>query len=207
LHTGRGLKLQQAEERHDHHAANLKRQQDEHADDLKQLAEATTTEAGVKTLLEQVRFEVGKDPDAIKIAEHEGTKTGLQEKVTALRTAQQSVRKQLDDRHYRWTNWRKHGEALPLEGLKQALVVDDRLLANLRSGKDLERLTAMQSLAGFPSIICCTLCGMISPQQKNGCGSWLKTWKIYPKARHLDCFHCSPPCANSSAIVWSNWGV
>ncbi len=148
LHTGRGLKLLQAEERREHHAANLKRQEEDHADDLKQLAEATTTESGVKTLLEQVRFEVGKDPDAIKIAEHEGTKTGLQEKVTALRSAQQSVRKQLDDRHYRWTNWLKHGEALPLEGLKQALVVDDRWLADLRSGKDAERLTAMQSLAG-----------------------------------------------------------
>ena len=148
LHTVHGLKLQQAGERQEHHAALLKRQEEEHADDLKQLEEATIAESGLKTLLEQVRFEVGKDPDAVKIAEHEGAKTGLQDKVAALRAAQQSVRKQLDDRHYRWTHWLKHGEALPLEGLKPALGVEERWLADLRSGKDAERLTAMQQLAG-----------------------------------------------------------
>jgi hypothetical protein len=75
LHTGRELKLEQAEERQVHLAASLKRQEEDHADDLKQLAEATKTESGAKTLLEQVRFEVGKDPDAVKIAENEGTKS------------------------------------------------------------------------------------------------------------------------------------
>jgi hypothetical protein len=148
LHTSHELKLLQAGERHENHAANLKRLEREHAEDLKQLVEATTAESGAKTLLDQVRFEIGKDPDAVKIAEQESAKTGLQEKVTALRAAQQSVRKQLDDRHYRWVNWLKHGAALPLDGLKDALMVDDRWLADLRSGKDAERLTAMQKLAG-----------------------------------------------------------
>jgi hypothetical protein len=148
LHTDRELKLLQAEERREKYAASLKRQEEDHADDLKQLSEATATELGLKTLLDQVRYEVGKDPDAIKIAGHEGMKTELQEKVTTLRGAQQSVRKQFDDRHYRWTNWLRHGEALLLDGLKEALAVDDRWLAALRSGKEAERLTAMQSLAG-----------------------------------------------------------
>ena len=148
LHTSQGLKMLQAEERCDHLAAGLKRQEEDHADDLKQLAEATTTGTGAKQLLDQVRFEVNKDPDAIKISQLEAAKTQLQEKVTALRAAQQTVRKQLDDRHYRWTNWLKHGAALPLEGLKEALAVDDRWLADLRSGKDADRMTAMQSLAG-----------------------------------------------------------
>ncbi len=147
LHTSHGLKLLQTEERHSDHTARLKRLEGEHADDLKQLAEATTAESSAKTLLDQVRFEIGKDPDAVKIAEHESTKAGLQKNVTALRLAQQSIHKQLDDRHYRWTNWLKHGAALPLEGLKDALVIDDRWLADLRSGKDAERLTAMQKLA------------------------------------------------------------
>jgi len=146
-HTVRGLKLQQAGERQAHHAANIKRQEGEHADDLKQLLEATKAEANARTLLEQVRFEVGKDPDAIKIAQHQATQAGLLEKVAALRAARQSVREQLDDRHYRWTNWLKHGEALPLEGLAAALVVEDRWLADLRSGTDAERLAAMQRLA------------------------------------------------------------
>ena len=54
----------------------------------------------------------------------------------------------MDDRHYRWINWLKHGEALPLEGLKATLTVEDRWLADLRSGNDTERITAMQKLAG-----------------------------------------------------------
>jgi hypothetical protein len=147
LHTAQGLKLVQVEEHRERLAANLKRQEEAHADDLKQLAETTQTEASTKTLLDQVRFEVGSDPDAVKIAGLESTKTELQEKVTALRLAQQSVRKQLDDRHYRWMNWLKHGAALTLEGLNEALVVDDRWLADLRSGTDAERLSAMQNLA------------------------------------------------------------
>jgi len=147
LHTTQGLKLLQAEEHRERLAANLQRQEEAHADDLKQLAEATQTEAGAGTLLGQVRFEIEKDPDAVKIAGLESTKTALQEKVTALRLAQQTVRKQLDDRHYRWMNWLKHGAALPLEGLTEALVVDDRWLADLRSGTDAERLAALQNLA------------------------------------------------------------
>ncbi len=146
LHTSHALKLLQAEESREHHAAKLQRLEADHADDLNQLAAVTTAESSTKSLLDQVRFEIGKDPDAVKIAEQESLKAGLQEKVTALRAAQQSVRKQLDDRHYRWVNWLKHGAALPLEGLKAALVVDDRWLADLRSGKDDERLAAMQKL-------------------------------------------------------------
>ena len=112
LHTHHTLKLLQAEERCDNHATSLKRLEAEHADDLKQLAEATTVESNAKTMLDQVRFEIGKDPDAVKIAEQESAKAVLQEKVTDLRSAQLSVRKQLDDRHYRWVNWLKHGDAL-----------------------------------------------------------------------------------------------
>jgi Putative exonuclease SbcCD, C subunit/P-loop containing region of AAA domain/SMC proteins Flexible Hinge Domain len=148
LQTNQALKLLQAEERLENHAANLKRLETEHADDLRQLAEATAAESNARNLLDQVRFEIGKDPNAVKIAEQESAKTRLQEKVTALRAAQQSIRKQLDDRHYRWTNWLKHGAALPLGGLKDVLTVDNRLLAELRSGGDDGRLTAMQKLAG-----------------------------------------------------------
>jgi uncharacterized protein YPO0396 len=148
LHTNHALKWLQAGERRENHTANLKRLEAEQADDLKQLAEAMVAEAGARTLLDQVRFEIGKDPDAVKIAQHESARAGLQEKVTALRAARQSVRKQLDDRHYRWSNWLKRGAALSLAGLPEALVVDDRWLADLRSGLDVERLAAMQKLAG-----------------------------------------------------------
>jgi hypothetical protein len=147
-HTSQGLKWLQAGERHEQLAASVQRQEAEHADDLKQLAEATGAETSAKTLLDQVRFEVGKDPDAIKISQLETSRTTLQDKVAGLRAAQESVRKQLDDRHYRWMNWLKHGAALPLEGLNEVLVVEDRWLADLRSGNDSERMMAMQRLAG-----------------------------------------------------------
>jgi hypothetical protein len=146
-HTNHALKLLQAEERRERHAAELKRMTDAHADDLKQLDQAITNEKNVASLLDQVRFEIGRDPDAVKIAEHESAKKELQEKIIGLREAQQSSRKQLDDRHYRWINWLKHGAALQLEGLLEALVMDDRWLAELRSGADSERLSAMQKLA------------------------------------------------------------
>jgi hypothetical protein len=146
-HTFPALKLQQAQERREEHAEKLKRLESGHADDLKELAKLIKASEEIKQQLEQVRFEVGKDPDSAKIAELTGRKDSLEQKIKALREAQKSVRKQLDDRHYRWANWLKHGAALPLEGLEDVLVVDDALLANLRSGSEAERLDALVKLA------------------------------------------------------------
>ena len=71
----------------------------------------------------------------------------MQDKVKALSDARKSAHQQLDERHYRWMQWLKHGASLPLKGLKESLVVDDALLARLRSGTDAERLEAMPKLA------------------------------------------------------------
>ncbi len=125
----------------------MKRLEDSHADDIKSLSQATEDAAQVGKLLDEVRFQVGKDPEAVKIAELESKKTELQEKVKALQETRKSARQQLDDRHYRWMRWLKHGTALPLANLKEALFVDDAQLANLRSGTDAERLVALQKLA------------------------------------------------------------
>ena len=146
-HTHHALKLLQAEESRERHTANLRRMEAEHADDLQKLEQATQAESGAKAQLDQVRFEINKDPDAGKIAEMEHRRRELQARVAQLTDAQQSVRQQLDDRHYRWMNWLKHGQAIPLEGLGKTLVVDDRRLATLRSGRDAERLAALQKLA------------------------------------------------------------
>ena len=146
-HTGHMLKLQQAEERREKHTAELKRLEAEHADDLKSLAAATAEAASVGKLLDGVRFEIQKDPDGGKIDQLDRQKRELQDKVKALSDARKSAQQQLDDRHYRWTQWLKHGAALPLEGLKQTLVVEDKLLARLRSGTDAERLDALPKLA------------------------------------------------------------
>ncbi len=144
-HTGIALKLLQAEERRDRHAAELKRLEAEHADDVKALEQAKADSASTEKLLTEVRGQMDSTDHDLK--RYELQKIELKQKVDALREAQKSVQKRLDDRHYRWTNWLKHGAALPLEGLRDALTVDDALLANLRSGTDGERLAAMQKLA------------------------------------------------------------
>jgi len=147
-HTGVALKLLQAEERRDRHAAELKRLEAEHADDVKALEQAAKQAEAIRSLLDQVRFEINGDPDGGKIAQLEARKRELEQQVRGLREARQTMQKRLDDRHYRWMNWLKHGAALPVEGLRDALTVDDALLGNLRSGTDAERLAAMQKLAG-----------------------------------------------------------
>lgn len=148
-HTTSTLKLLQAEERRERHAAELKRLEDANADDLKNLDKATERAAQVGKLLEEVRFQIGKDPEAVKIAELTSKKDELQAKVQTLMEARKSVRQQLDDRHYRWMEWLKHGAALPMRGLKEVLVVDDTLLADLRSGTDAERIAALQKLGAI----------------------------------------------------------
>lgn len=146
-HLGHMLKLLQAEERRDRHTMELRRLEDENAEDLKNLAKATEDADQIGKLLGDVRFQIGKDPEAGKIAELENKKQEFQEKVGTLREALKSARQRLDDRHYRWMQWLKHGSVLPLEKLKDVLIVDDSLLANLRSGTDTERLAALPKLA------------------------------------------------------------
>jgi archaellum component FlaC len=146
-HIGHTLKLLQDEERHKKFADELQRLESEHAEDLKQLESAQSEAARIKNVLGSVRFQVSKDPDAVKISELKGEITPLQNKVRVLSAARTSVRQQMDDRHYRWTQWLKHGAALPLEGLSDVLEMDDALLGRFRSGTDAERLDAMARLA------------------------------------------------------------
>jgi hypothetical protein len=147
LHTHYSLKLLQAEERRDRHAAELRRLEEAQADDLKSLEQAAEDASQASRLLDEVRFEIGKDPQAIKLAELETRKAELQQQTRDLHEARKSARQQLDDRHYRWMQWLKLGAALPVPGLKEKLLVDDALLASLRTGQEMERFTALRSLA------------------------------------------------------------
>ena len=137
----------QAEERRDRHTVELKRLEEAHGDDLKALTQAVAESKEIKKLLDDVRFEIQNDPEGGKLDQLYRQRDELQAKVAALREARQSIQKRLDDRHYRWMNWLKHGAALPLDGLKEVLVVDDANLATLRSGTDAARLESMQRLA------------------------------------------------------------
>lgn len=146
-HAVQALKLLQAEERRDRHASELQRLTDEHAEDLKNLEEAVKEANNTEKLLAGVRFEIQKDPAQVEFDKLDRQKRELQEKVNCLQEAQKSARQRLDDRHFRWMNWLRHGAALPLAGLTEVLVVDDTLLAKLRSGADAERLDALPNLA------------------------------------------------------------
>ena len=146
-HTEHTLKLRQQEEQQQKQAEALQRLESEQASDLKDLEVAQAEASRIKPVLDSVRFQVSKDPDAIKIAELKGEIAPLQNKVRALTEARTSARQQLDGRHYRWSQWLKHGAALPLEGLNEVLAVDDALLGRFRSGTDAERLEAMAKLA------------------------------------------------------------
>jgi hypothetical protein len=145
--TFQNLRLLQAQEDQEDRAAQLKRMETEHAGALEQLDKAGAEEAAARRLLDEVRFEIAGNPDAVKIAQLENNRAELQAKVAALREAQKSLRQQLDARHERWIQWLRHGAGLALDGLNEILAVNDALLLGLRSGTDAERLEAMHKLA------------------------------------------------------------
>lgn len=160
-HTNLALKLLQAEERRDRHAAELTRLETEHAEDVKALEQAKADSVNAEKLLTEVRGQM--DSTDHDLRRYELQKTELKRKVDELRDAQKSVRERLDTRHYRWVNWLNHGAALPLEGLRDALTVDDALLANLRSGTDAGRLVAMQTLAARFNVLWDAIKDLVAP--------------------------------------------
>lgn len=146
-HVGVMLKLQQATESHDRHAAEVARLEAEHAEDLKSLEAARTEAAKIESLLGAVRFEITQDPEGGKLAQLDSEKRRLQAEIAELKEAQKSTREQLDERHRRWMDWLQHGNALAFEGLKPILVIEDGVLARLRTGSDTERMEAMRQMA------------------------------------------------------------
>ena len=166
-HTVYTLKLLQSEERHERHTVELKRLEAEHTADLKELEAAKSEAADVAKLLDGVRFEIQEDPEGGKLDKLDREKRELQEKVTRVKEAQKSVRQRLDERHSRWMHWLKHGAVLPLDGLREALVVDDGLLARLRSGTDSERLESMAMLAARFNELWNTVRDLLRPLSEN----------------------------------------
>ena len=144
-HTVKSLKLRQEETFRDRQQAELHQLEAGHAEDLKNLRQAQAESAETEKLLAEIRSQM--DATDHNLHKMELDKTELQAHVQKLREARQSVQKRLDDRHYRWSQWLKHGASLSLEGLPEVLALDDRQLIQLRSGTDSERLASMVSLA------------------------------------------------------------
>jgi hypothetical protein len=166
----------------------------------------------VEKLLAEVRFEIQKDPEGGKLDQLDRQKREIEESVKALREAQKSARQRLDERHYRWVQWLKHGAGLPLDGLREALVVDDGLLTRLRSGTDAERLEAMAKLAGRFNDLWNSVRDLMHPCRTGlrplrvGFSNWRKTWRIFRKARHPVPSRCFTRFARSLARGLSNSG-
>lgn len=146
-HTHHALRLAQATERRDRHAEEVQRKEAAHADDVRQLAKAVDEARELERLLADLRTEIQKDAGQVEFNKLENSKRELQAQVNELTEARKSVRERLDERHYRWMNWLKHGGSLPLEGIAKAIAIDDSLLTRLRSGSEPERLDALQKLA------------------------------------------------------------
>jgi hypothetical protein len=146
-HVHNALRQLQSEEKRDHLAAKLKRLKEEHEGDLQALEHAQSQFDQTKKLLDETRFEISKNPEAVKMARLHQEKKELQEKARQLAEISRSVKQQLDDRHYRWQQWARHGASMEFEGLREAMAGDDSLLAIMRTGDDSERMELLPKLA------------------------------------------------------------
>ncbi len=162
-HLQHALKLRQAEERRERHAADLQRLETEHADDLMNLTAAKAEALAVGRLLEAVRFEIQQDPDGGKLLQLDRQKRDLHLRVSSLRETRRAILERLEAHHRAWLQWLKHGASLPLEGLKAALKMDDTLLAPLRAGTDAARLEALPKLASHYNALTLSVHHLLRP--------------------------------------------
>lgn len=146
-HIDLSLRHVQTEERHARHAAEIQRLEEAHAAEAQELSRARADEAEVGRMLEDVRFQIQRDPQDVQLDQLERQRRELQARITGLREAQKSVAERLTARLRCWDQWLQSGANLPLEGLAKALTVDRKVLTHLREGKVHERLEATASLA------------------------------------------------------------
>lgn len=147
LHLEQRLRFSQAGEACERHAAEIRRLEEEHADDLKKLEEARGEAGRLEKLLNEVRFEIQNDPQGGQLDQLERQRMDAHARVEFLREVRKSTRARLDERARQWVNWLKHGNALKLEGLEAALDPQDLPVSALRSGSDAERLAVLPELA------------------------------------------------------------
>ena len=147
IHTRHALVHAQAGERLEKHREALERLTNEHAEDQKALTAAIQELDQVRKVVEEVRLEASGDPDHVKLDALVRRKQELHDEITSLREAARSVHQRLADQHYRWTQWLRHGGALKLAGLVDALTVDQSLLEGLHTANDEARIALLPKLA------------------------------------------------------------
>jgi uncharacterized protein YPO0396 len=146
-HTQLLLELLQQEELRDRHAALLKRLEDEHTAQRTELGHRLQEAENLAKFIREVSFEIGRDPDEVKLNQLAAARKTLQTEVEALHGALGTVRQRLSARQQHWSQWLRHGQSLSLEGLPGLLEFDESLFESLRAGSESDRLQAMQRLA------------------------------------------------------------
>ena len=147
IHIRHALAYAQARERLDHHREKLERLTTEHAEDKKSLDAAVVELEQLRKVIDEVRLEASRDPDQVKLDGLIRRKAELHGEIGGLRNAAQTIHQRFADQHHRWTQWLKHGTALKLPGLAEALTIDAALLETLRNGTDDARIGALPKLA------------------------------------------------------------
>jgi hypothetical protein len=147
IHAKAVLEHEEAVEKLAEAETRLAREKEKHASDLENLEKRTGELRQITELLEAVRLEAARDPNLAKLDEIERNKRALNHEVVALREAKQSAGKRLADRALHWGSWLRRGETVELEGLKEALVIDDSLLTALRGGAEESAMKALVALA------------------------------------------------------------
>ena len=146
-HAKTVLEREEAAEKFTDAEDRLAKEKQRHASELEELDKATKELAKVTELLAAVRLEAQRDPDFSKLDAIEREKRSLNDKIVQLREAQQGATKRLRDRALHWGSWLRHGETLALDGLAEALAVDDKLLAALGGGLGEPAMKALGTLA------------------------------------------------------------
>lgn len=140
IHALEHTRLNELVERH---RSEIKTLETKNADDNATFEAKLKERDNLKQLLSE--FVLDADDAQLEQAQHDKRETVRE--VTSLREAQKTVRDRLRNRATGWTSWLKRGVTLPLEGLKELLVVEDEWLAALRSEAEEKGLNALPLLA------------------------------------------------------------
>jgi hypothetical protein len=140
LHALEHRRLTELVERHKNEISNL---ETKNAEDNA----AFETKLKERDSLKQVLNEFVPDADEAQLEQAENDKREIVLDLAGLREAQKTVRERLRNRAFGWANWLKQGGTIKVEELQPLLLLDDELLAALRSTHENEGLNALPQLA------------------------------------------------------------
>ena len=125
------------------HTAELAALREKHRNDNAEFDTKVAAKERLEVELREFRLDAGDDELRQKISEQ---KTRREEQRSLLE-AQRSVRDRLRDLRFRWSNWLKRATDIKLEGLAEAVSLDELLIESLGAADEAEGLAAIPKLA------------------------------------------------------------